>query len=343
MNFLLKNKHELKVYNISDVDIAIGNSFLNQYSFKQKKRNTIIDATRTLTYFYVWLDEQGLLNNVDTAFIQSKRQKDSHNSKFYYESLFNPILPKIEKPNKIHMLPIRYVPLFIEMALIYAHPIALGIYFQFFGGLRTGEVVNLKRTEIKKRLDNLDFLLKLKENNLRTDLRDSSGGDYVKKNRTQIVFQINDWGTILQKEHINHYQKLDVNNTEALFINRDGKPMSRKSYDQYFYKLKNKFIDFLLKNGTLEDKIIAMDLKTSNWGTHIGRGSFTNFIAEQIDNPAELMFLRNDSSLESSLPYLIGTNRVKEKVQNSVNNMHTNYLLTMDQRLMCSLIDLQSR
>jgi integrase len=325
LNYLLQNKkHTIK--SLADLDIATGNAYLNSLTNDYRKRETIIDAGRTLTSFYVWLSQNDCLPNVSTNFIESKRKKNPYSGRTYYESLFNPILPQRTRSNRKHLLPVKYIPLLLEISILFAHPIALGIYLQIFGGLRAGEVVNLKRTQFRKKLNSADFLLNIKEQQFRTDIKDSSGSNYVKKIRKQQILQIKDWGNILFKDHVEFYKDKDVNGTGALFINRDGKPMTGKSYSQYFYKVKDKFIKFLMDYGSIEDKVIATDLRLADWGTHIGRGTFTNLIAEEIENPAELMFLRGDSDLLSSLPYLAKTERIRKKVEERVNHMHTDYI-----------------
>ncbi len=325
LNYLLQEKKN-KIKSLADLDIATGNAYLNSLTNDHRKRETIKDAARTLTSFYVWLNQNDCLPNVEDNFIESKRQENSYNGRTYYESLFDPILPQRTRSNRKHLLPVKYIPLLLEISILFAHPIALGIYLQIFGGLRAGEVVNLKRTQFRKKLNSADFLLNIKEQQFRTDIQDSSGSNYVKRSRKQQIFQIKDWGNILFRDHVEFYKDKDLDGTGALFINRDGKPMTGKSYSQYFYKVKAKFIEFLMENGSIEDKVVATDLRLTDWGTHIGRGTFTNLIAEEIENPAELMFLRGDSDLLSSLPYLAKTERVRKKVEERMNHMHTDYI-----------------
>jgi integrase len=325
LNYLLENKkHTIK--SLVDLDITTGNDYLNSLTNDHRKRGTITDASRTLTSFYVWLSHHNCLPNVSASLIDSRKKKNPHNGFTYHESLFNPILPQHTRSNRKHLLPVKYIPLLLEISILFAHPIALGLYLQIFGGLRAGEVINLKRTQFRKKLNSSDFLLNIKEQQFRTDIKDSSGSNYVKKIRKQQILQIKDWGNVLFKDHVEFYKDLDLNGTGALFINRDGKPMTGKSYSQYFYKIKNKFIEILRDYGSVEDKVVATDVRLSDWGTHIGRGTFTNLIAEEIENPAELMFLRGDSDLISSLPYLAKTERVRKKVEERMNHLHTDYI-----------------
>lgn len=325
LNYLLHTK-KANIKSLAEIDIATGTEYLNSLTNEYRKRETIIGSGRTLTSFYVWLSEHNCLPNVDANYIESRKKNNTHTHTTYYESLFDPILPQVTKSNRKHLLPVKYIPLLIETCQLVAHPIAFGLYLQIFGGLRAGEVVNLKRTQIQKNSNGAGFLLDIKNQQFRTDLKDSSGANYVKKERNQEVLQIKDWGTILFREHVEFYKEKDIDNTGALFINRDGKPMTGKSYSQYFYKVKRKFIELITDNGSVEDKIVAADLRLASWGSHIGRGTFTNLIAEEIDNPAQLMFLRGDSSLSSSLPYLAKTERVRKKVEERMNHMHTEYI-----------------
>lgn len=325
LNYLLQNKKS-NIKSLTDLDIATGNEYLNSLTKDNLKRGTIIDARRTLTSFYIWLSLNDSLPKVEKSYIKSKEKKNLYTDTSYYEALFEPILPEHQKSNKRHLFPIKYLPLLFEVCILVAQPIVLGLYLQIFGGLRAGEVVNLKKTQFKKKVNSGDFLLNITEQQFRTDIKDSSGADYVKRIRKQQVLQIKDWGDILFKDHIELYKDKDITGSGALFINRDGKPMTGKSYSQYFYKMKKKFIDLLREHGSIEDKVVASDLLISDWGTHIGRGTFTNLIAEEIENPADLMFLRGDKDLVSSLPYLAKTERVRTKIEERIQHMHKEYI-----------------
>lgn len=331
LNYLILND-DFKINDLTELDLALGNKYLESMVNEELRRDTITDAARTLTAFYVWLSQNECLPKIQETYIENKKKINISNNKQYYESLFNPILPQRINSNRRHLIPTKYIPLLLEISILYAHPIALGIYLQIFGGLRVGEVVNIKRTQVKTKLNSKDFLFNIKEQQFRTDIKDSSGASYVKKIRKQQVLQIKDWGDILYKDHLEFYKDKDINFTGALFINRDGLPMSGKSYSQYFSKVKEKFLCFLRDYGSVEDRIVAADLRISDWNTHICRGTFTNLIAEEIENPAELMFLRGDSDLLSSLPYLAKTERVRKKVEERLEHMHNEYIPMLVQR-----------
>ena len=62
------------------------------------------------------------------------------------------------------------------------------------------------------------------------------------------------------------------------------------------------------------------------WSTHIGRGTFTNIVAENAENPYEIAHLRGDSSIDSSLTYMVSTERIHKKIEEKFSNMHEEYI-----------------
>jgi site-specific recombinase XerD len=325
LNFLLDQKRNLKINNLTDIDISTGTDFLNHLKKKQVNRGTIIDVRRTLIYFYLWLYSNKCLPKVDEEVFSSKKRKNIRGD-IYYENIFKETLPSRSKKNREHMFPTRYIPLFFELAILYAHPIVFGLYLQMFGGLRAGEVVNLSRTQFKRRVKQGDFILNIKDRTYRDDLKDSSGANFVKKARHQTLLKVKDWADVLYHDHIEYYGVKDTSRSGALFINRDGNPMAGKSYYQYFDKLKRVFIEFLTKHGDAEDKLVANHLRISNWGSHIGRGTFTNLVAEETDNILELAFMRGDSDIMSALPYMAKTERLRKKLEQRLAETHSHYV-----------------
>lgn len=317
LNYLVDNRKKLNISTLCDLNIVHGTQYLNDLTLTGVKRSTVKDAERTLTHFYYWLVKIDVITNVSKNAFE---KKESHLGT-YFESPFKPLYPTKTNKEIEHTLPISYIPLLLEVAITVAKPIALGLYFQIFGGLRVSEVVNLKRTQVARRMREGDFILKLQNQNFRTDLKEHSS---VKKARTQRVLEVNDWGHSLFRDHIKLYKPID--NSNALFINRDGKALSQRSYRQYFQKTKDYFINLLENHGDNEQKLIAKHLKYMKWSTHIGRGTFTNIIAEDAENPYEIAHLRGDSNIDSSLTYMVSTERIHKKIESKFSNMHEDYL-----------------
>lgn len=317
LNYLVQHRKHLRLTSIEELQLSHGTQYLNDLSILGVARETVKDAERTLTRFYHWLANKNIID----SFNQMKFEKRESRFGSYIESPFKPIYPARTIKEIEHTLPIEYLPLLLEVAISVAKPIALGIYFQIFGGLRVSEVINLRRIQVARRMNEGDFILSLQTQNFRTDLKEHSS---VKKERSQRVLEINDWGNSLFRDHIKLYKPQD--GTNALLVNRDGKAMSQRSYRQYFQKVKESFIRLLEIYGDSEQKLIAKHLKHMKWSTHIGRGTFTNIVAENAENPYEIAHLRGDSSIDSSLTYMVSTERIHKKIEEKFSNMHEEYI-----------------
>lgn len=320
MNYLLDHRSTLGLSHYTDLKPEHANLFLNWLSSSNRNRKTVKLYERTLTHFYFWLSKENVISMKQDQFVKVQGQYGT-----YYESPFGSIsYPQPRPVNSEHMLPINHIPLLLEIAILFAQPIALGIYMQIFGGIRIGEGVNLKRSTTSRNFKNGSFLVDIKNNISRTDLKNHSGSGYSKKNRQQVVLQIHNWGKHLFNAHTSMYQ--DKDGTGALFVNRDGKAMSGESYRQYFTKVKKTFIQFLKQHGSPQDKLLAHHLSKSSWSTHIGRGTFTNLLADEVDNAFDLAFMRGDYSLLSSLAYMTNTERMRKKIEEKFRDLHEKYL-----------------
>ena len=143
LNYILENDSLLNIRSMQNLKLEHVTLFLNSLSQDSKARTTVNEYQRTLTRFYFWLSKKGIITDIQPEdFIKVEGVNGN-----YYESPFeNVILPPYRPVQTEHMLPIRYIPLVLEIAMIFAKPIVLGLYMQIFGGLRVGELMNLKRT-----------------------------------------------------------------------------------------------------------------------------------------------------------------------------------------------------
>ncbi|OMF14738.1 hypothetical protein BK127_17515 [Paenibacillus sp. FSL H7-0331] len=321
LNYLLEYRRNLNIKSLTELEFKQGNYYLNELTKKCLDRGTVVSYERTLTHFYLYLSRKECTKHIsEKNFVK----KTNHRGGFYYESPFNVEYPSRRISDIEHYFPPQYLPLLFEIAISVAQPIVLGLYLQIFGGLRVGEVVNIKRSEIKRKVANGDILIKVRTNNLRTDLNDTAGTNEVKTQRSQKAFQIYDWFDTLYKDHIAIYK--DSDGSGALFVNRDGKAMTDRSYRQYFDKLKREFIHSLREDFGVEGKILANHLSAMKWSTHIGRGTFTNLVAEHADNPFEIAESRGDKDLAIALTYLSRTGRYRKKLETQLQSMHENYI-----------------
>lgn len=320
MNFLLNNYRNFRIDSILDIKISHGNMYLNSLVEDGLRKETIKSAEQSLSYFYKWLCENF---NTQLPEINMKSGKFGE----FLESPFSPIYPADKPRNIEHAFPPSYIPLFFEVAIAVAKPIALGIYLQFLGGLRVGEVVNLTRNQVLKSVTKHGLTLKLMDRNLRPDLKGSSN---VKKKRHQIVFELDNWTSSLIKDHLALYKSLDESN--PLFVNVAGRAMSERSYRQYFEKIKRAFIDILINSPHIEQRMLGAHLNQIKWSTHIGRGTFSNLLAEFAENPYEIAQPRGDDNLDSSLIYIKQTVRMYKKIQQKFSNLHEVYIPNLIER-----------
>ena len=314
LNYLMRNHKALKLNSILDLQLSHGNLYLNSLTEEGLKKDTIKSAEQTLAYFYKWIQENFSTNLPIITFKQGKFGD-------FLDSPFSVIYPETIPKNIEHAFPPSYIPMFFEVAILVAKPIALGIYFQFLGGLRVGEVVNLTKNQILKSINQQNITVKLVNRNLRTDLKENSS---VKKVRHQTIFKLDSWTNSLVRDHLNLYRSSDV--TNPLFVNNAGRAMSARSYRQYFEKTKKVFIDLLLNSSDYEQRLLGMHLKQIKWSTHIGRGTFSNLLAEFAENPYDIAQPRGDKDLTSSLAYLQRSIRIHNKLQQKFSNLHEAYI-----------------
>lgn len=323
LNFLLKKQKSYKLYSLEHLHFEHAISFLNNLTLEGKSRATVLSYRRTITEFYIYLSKNNLISTLSTS---NEHLINSQNPIVnYIKTQFeNIIIPSSEKNNIEHDIPHIYILRFLEITFEVAHPIALGVYMQIFGGLRTGEVVNIRTSDIKLigPYGQDGLLLNVQNNMNRTDIKDGSGSSYVKKPRDQLVLGFRDW---LKQLYILHYQQYIKNsNTNAIFINKTGMPMTGASYRYYFTKAKIAFINYLKHSQDPNDKIASIALSNTDWSTHIGRGIFTNMLAEVAKNPQDVALLRGDDNISSSLDYMSNTKRMKTNLEYYLNQLYIN-------------------
>lgn len=141
------------------------------------KPNYVFDADRILTKFFTWLSQQNIIyEKFNVIYEWRKVGKESiqiAKSPFRHYDL-SVEYPRKEsneriKDRKLHDFGngrLDLVNLFIRIAELEAPDIALGIAFQFYGGLRRGEVINLMRSSVKEPTANGSgtFTLNIKDN-----------------------------------------------------------------------------------------------------------------------------------------------------------------------------------
>ncbi len=265
-----------------------------------------------LTKFYYFCRDKGM------AEIKDFRENSHSRYKTYTENIFKgryKTEPKT-KVDAIHEIDTAYLPMFFDTARDIAPDIYLGVFFQFAGGLRASEVVSVEYGSIRVIKENGRMLLslKLEDKDLRSDLS-SAFIAKAKRNRSQIVLPI--FGNRLEEAYEAHMKRYRKENISAVFIDKNGNPMTENTYWKRFNRVRKEFIRRLYDCPDMETQMYALFLESYKWSTHIGRGTYSNITARSVNNLGELAVMRGDSSLSSSLPYLNDNRSVEKKVQDT--------------------------
>lgn len=299
----------LKEQGISGLNFYHLSSFLNYGAICGDSHKTFIQKQDRLFEFYKRLQAHKIIN-LKWTYKMIKDPEDSKRKRVYdypfdkREYQLNPPSRYGNADDKVNDLNDEYIQLLLRKCKQKYPEILFGVALCMYGGIRQGELVNLRVDDIRLFKDKNIMLANIKDRqNLLFEGR-SIAASGVKRKRRQVVF--NDNGLLY--EYYENHMKIRESiidkkglKSSALFLDRNGNAMTGLTYIQKFYKLKQKFLAELESI----DYITYNDLCESPWGSHICRGIFTNLCvrrgyARTID---ELMHLRGDTSTESSKPY----------------------------------------
>lgn len=300
---------ECPITSISELTFQQGKDFLSALPCQSGGKTQYAEY---LTKFYYFCKCQ------EMAEIKDFKEKPSSTYKKNTENIFKgkyKVDPK-KTVDTIHEIDTAYLPMLFDTAKDVAPDIYLGLFFQFAGGLRASEVVSVEYSNIRFiREDGVFALsLKLEDKDLRPDLS-SAFISKVKRNRTQTVLPI--FGDGLEKAYETHVKLYRKENVSAVFIDKNGNPMTVNTYWKRFGRIKREFIRRLYECPNMETQMYALFLESYEWSAHIGRGTYSNIVAQNANNIGEIAVMRGDSSLSSSLPYLNDNRSVGKKVQDT--------------------------
>jgi integrase len=193
---------------------------------------------------------------------------------------------------------------FIDTADLVEPDIVVGLYLQFFGGLRRGEVVNLTRNALLETDDSYIVDVDDRRKILFPDKTDTKS-EQVKNPRYQGVL----WHKRMEYAISKHFERLNLLEKQgklkipqALLVNnRTMKPITGANYWEKFNRVREKYLDRLAESGRTEHYLF---LKDKEWSTHLGRGCFTNFCLDTGMTIGEVAVARGDASPYSMLDYL---------------------------------------
>ncbi|MBD8135082.1 hypothetical protein IFR10_05955 [Bacillus sp. CFBP 13597] len=342
LNYILESIEEDETFidlfdeGISGLRLQHGADYLSylthRVSLGEIKPERVYEADRILTKFFSWLIEQEWIKE-KVRFREEIRNIKGKNVTIMI-SPFDNFELGTEYPNKRNNKKAKdrrlhdfgngrldLVELFLRVAELVSPDIALGIAFQFFGGLRKAEVVNLLRSSVKepKKNGSGEFTLNIKDNwQTLFENKKLTVSEQVKKERIQAVIKVPIVLELYEK-HKEHLSRLErrgkLKNTNALFCSiHTGKPISGMAYWERFTNVKEKFLEVLLDY----DEDAYKKLTSKAWSTHIGRGIFTNMLVFLLGwNVSEVAVARGDSNIQSSQDYIEEQN-VKKRTEEAI-------------------------
>lgn len=302
----------LAITGLKKLSLYHGSNYISHLTKKGLSRSTIKLYEGVLTKFFIFLNENNYINEEikieynyykDRSTIKSLFKKSYLQTKYPSKSNLNNILKlKDFGKNRYELM-----TLFIQVARAVSPDIALGICFQFYGGLRKGEVVNITKLDLEIVADE-SMIVHIKDNRhiLFTHLEDTSNEfpkrtNYLSSRLCKQVIMDTPLVWEIYYKHMKNLEKKIIKNKQAIFINKDGDPMSGKVYDRRFNRIKKRFLEELLKQGRYEDYTL---LSESYWSTHIGRGIYSNILFDMDLTPTQIAIARGDTNINSSMEYV---------------------------------------
>lgn len=196
----------------------------------------------------------------------------------------------------------RLIREFLEEARRVSPDIAFGIALQIFGGLRRGEVINITPASVPTNfLSGSNHIAILDNQHCLFEHLADTKKEQVKRQRIQPVLPSTYLKELLD-DHMKMNAKVKKINPHAFFVDEKGRTISGGTYERKFAKVKHAYMDRLVATpGRYSDFKI---LDESIWGTHIGRGVFTNFLFEMGLNEKQIAIARGDLSTQSAQEYI---------------------------------------
>ena len=329
LNFILINSEEpiftdLMYTGLKGLSLIHGAYYLNHISKKvtngEIKVNTFKFTETILVRFYYWLNELELLEEniiikVERKNINRRKERQQLVSPFGRLDL-EVLYPRGKNAKKtvLHDFGsgrIDLVELFLNVAEIIEPDISLGVALQCLGGIRIGEVVNLKENSVREvQLSKYKPIIVDVRDNWRELFPDANNliFEQVKNEREQIILRVEIVNRLL-KTHSSRRTRKNNLNSQAMFIDSvSGKPIRGQAYRKRFNNIKKHFLEILLDRN-IEDYNY---LTSKPWSSHIGRGIYTNILVFNLKwTPSEVKLARGDASIESANAYIEESNLIE--------------------------------
>ncbi|PLT30511.1 hypothetical protein [Peribacillus deserti] len=321
--------HDLNHIGLSALERKHASKFITTKTFEGLQPSSINQYDTYLTQFYIYLKKANL---IDEEFpIEGKKNSKGE---IIHKSIFKGV-PKLntkypsrdttrERPMKLKDFGEERAALtarLIQVAMDKAPEIALGICFQFYGGLRRGEVVNLDRSSlIVTRGESMEVQIKDNRRRFFSRLSDTKRENpkrlnYLKLHMARQTILDNDLVWDIYDKHIKKLNSLlkkdKIKKPSALFVDENGYPMSGLVYDKRFNKVKEAFLKSLIGHKDYEQ------IESTFWLSHAGRGIFTNMLIDLGFSVTQLAIARGDTNINSAMAYIdevLSNEQMKEAI-----------------------------
>lgn len=282
---------------------------------KGNEYKTVKQKEERLKFLYIQLIGLGIIKNPNVKFKYNMVANPYTKKKVKIEiSPLSKVAYQVTYPTKQSNGKVKIVDLpevlwerMIFLSREYTKEITFGLILQMFGGLRRGQVVNLRYDDIHT-TDNMNLM------NVTIQRRPELFEDRyvnidtcgVKKTRgLQPIFNINSLLYTYYSEHMEERARklYECNtNTDALMVDDNGNAMTGTTYKNKFNKLKQIFLEDVKKHSYKK----YIELRDATWSTHIGRGIFSNILVSRgyVKTARDLANLRQDDNEESAKVYM---------------------------------------
>ncbi|MEA0554878.1 hypothetical protein U1P98_09845 [Lysinibacillus irui] len=341
LEYCKKNKNENGLKDLCIDDGVDYMKYVNErVRLKEIKPNNIRRIELVLVDFFYWLKEINILDQEElqeqskwvygeTGYIEVRKN-------FFHNIRYGIPFNKRESNSRVKDRILhdfgnkRYKNCieFLNFARIIAPEIALGIAFQFFGGLRKGEVVNLLKSSVSRASESsTDIFYVNVANNYNQIFKNKTNytHEQVKVERKQFILNV----PIVNELYVEHMKKLQNIKTDspALFVSyRSGKPICGQSYLKKFNLIKEMFLNYVMIN----NKSLYEYLTSREWSSHFGRGVYTNLLIYDLNwGASEVRLARGDKSLEATMSYIEEANIVT-RAKNIMEELGANMVINHD-------------
>lgn len=342
------------IKSITDIDIEIGESFLNAYSegnigrVNLKTDVSIKRVANYLTYFYYWLytakkkrtkkrkyNLKNLSLDMFTYSTSRYRLKNINNGKDFIERkkldcIFAYDLHGVGTSKKLKRPTEYLIYSLIDIAEQYDPMLAFPIAIGAFAGLRQGEICQICKANIHRQAflgySNAFYIELEKDRLLRSDgLLTGS----IKRKRVQLAYDsFLPYLDKLYKQHITYLKQEGYNDNEygALVIDTNGQAMTTQTFRKRFIKLVEKLTERLYKLHDDLNAVMSLDLLLRYRMTpHSLRYFFTQYLKNSGEDAHGLASFRGDLDLNSALTYLKDCPKNVEQVKTLQNSFMESY------------------